>query len=449
MNVRNARLPIMLAVETLSAFAAVALFVWLFSGAGGPAPSLVSIAAVVLGSFALTQASAAHKVRDAHARLAAILLGAVALFLILHTEYAAGDPPWRMDWLVSLASGPGTALADRGHVVVGCAALALLWLRGVWRWSMPVEPPAVLSSVTGGFIAIALAAAIGPAARGPHPFGAIGLAFFVLAWCLLALWQTADADEPLPTFAARWAAAFGLVFVSSAVFVLLVAAFDPSSLGFLEPLGTGLLKAIGIAAAYMLAPIFAAIEFLFSLLPFHSSEQQPQTPAPAPPLPGDTHGGTPIWFQIVAHVLAGGAVTVLALSFFAAIWFALRRYTQHGPGTAEQRHPVERDGGVAQDLVGLFDRFVRRFRRPSAPGTTVEIRRLYHQVLARAEADGLPRTPSRTPHQFAPLLNTHYRSDVPSAITRAFVASRYGLDEIDSRTVHDLRERWVSLLRST
>jgi hypothetical protein len=69
-------------------------------------------------------------------------------------------------------------------------------------------------------------------------------------------------------------------------------------------------------------------------------------------------------------------------------------------------------------------------------------------MLAHAESDGLARPPAATPLRFAPRLDARYGSDVPSAISRAFVTSRYGLAEVDVHTVRDLRAQWRSVLRT-
>jgi hypothetical protein len=447
MTVRNTRLPAVFALEILWSFAAVAVFVRLLSDADGPAPSIVCVAAVVLGSFAVTRLLDATRMTETQMRLAAIGVSAVALFLILHTEYAAADPPWRLGWSVRLITEPHELLAGHRYVVAGAIAVTLAWLRGVGLWSKSVEFPNVLSIATLAVPAVAIAAVVDPPARGPHPFGLIALACFLLGWALLALYQTADADEPIAKFAARWTAAFGVVIAASVVFTFVLAAFDPGTLGFLEPVATTVLKAIGIVLLYTLAPVAAAIAFLFGLIPLHGPHRQQQQSQPPPPAPlPEPNGGTPYWFQIVGYVLAGGGITALLLSFVAAIWIAMRRHARRAPRVDEQRRSVERDSMLAEDIGALLDGIARRFRRSGAPRSAVEIRRLYHQMLARAESDGLPRPAAATPLRFAPQLDARYGSGVPSAITRAFVTSRYGLAEVDTDAVRDLRAQWQSLL---
>ena len=67
-------------------------------------------------------------------------------------------------------------------------------------------------------------------------------------------------------------------------------------------------------------------------------------------------------------------------------------------------------------------------------------------MLDRAAADGFERPAAATPLRFAPTLDRQFASDVPSRITDAFTASRYGAREIDDALVRDLRQEWDELL---
>ena len=125
------------------------------------------------------------------------------------------------------------------------------------------------------------------------------------------------------------------------------------------------------------------------------------------------------------------------------LWLLFRRFTRRTERTGERRERVEAESSLAGDLGSAFDALARRFRRGPKPARSpVDVRRLYHEMLERSAAIGLARPPAATPLQFAPRLDAHYASDVPSAISRAFVASRYGAHEFDRRVVDDLRMRW-------
>jgi hypothetical protein len=449
--VRHARLPAALAMDVLWSFALAAIVAEVVSGRQGGGPSLATIAAVTAGSFAVVRLLPAT-LGDRRARAVAVAASVLGLFLILHTEYAASDPPWRLGWVIRLFTEPRELLAGRRYVVDGVIVATLLWLVGVLRWSRSMEAADVLATATFGFAAVALAAVVEPPVHGPHPFGAIAAGYFVLAWCLLALYQTADGDEPLVTFAARWGAAFGVVAVAAGAFVLALSAFDPDTLGFLGPPGRAVLRGVGLAAVYTLGPVAAFVGWLFGLIPLHvrpSEEQPPRCPPDMPdclrrPAP-EPQGGTPMWLQVLVYTIAGGGAGVLALSFAMIVWFAVRRRGRRMQAL-EQRRSVERESTLAQDLGEVLGNLARRFRRAPRTASTVAIRRLYHQMLARAEADGLTRPPGATPLAFARSLDARYASAVPSEISSAFVRSRYGLADIDAGTVSQLREQWRSLI---
>ncbi len=447
MTVRRARLPLALTVEALWSFAAAAVFVRAVSGGDGPAPSFGAIVAIVLASFAVARWLPATRLAEAQARATGVALSVLALAVILHLEYAAADWPWHTGWAGELATHPYRALDGHRYVLAGAIALTLLWLRGLARWSAPFEAGDALASASIGFAAVALAAAVGPSARGPHPFGVVALAMFVAAFCLLELYQTADADEPLARFAARWSAGLAVVIGVAAGFALLVAAVDPSTLGFLRPAGSAAGRVLELILAYTLGLVIGGIAFLFGLIPHHAPPRQMlQPPAPAARNP---HGGTPFWFEVVGWVAAGAGVTVVALAFIAVIWFALRRYARRKPATGDERRSVDRDNALGEDLQALLDGLARRFRRAGAARSQVEIRRLYHHMMQRAAADGLARPSATTPSRFAPAMDAHFGSGVPSEITAAFVMSRYGLVSIDAASVRELRARWDGLQRST
>jgi hypothetical protein len=444
LTVQNVRISLALAIETIGSFAAVAVFVRVFGAGTGPGPSFVAVATVVVMSFGMTRLMQDLDVADSQLRVIAEALSLVALTLILKMEYGPAVPPWQLGWLVELISEPRKLLADQGYLVAGALAIMLLWLRGVVRGRSPLDFTDVLSSATLGVAAVAIAAVAAPPAHGPAAFGPLALLYFVLALCTLALYQTGDPNEPIAAFASRWATAFAVLVGVAIALAVIAAAIDPKSLGFLAFLGRPLLFALEQVAIYVLGPIMAAIAFLFGLIPFHprGADIRPQPPS-APPENND--GTTPVWFEIMGYLLAGAGLIVLVLAFAAAVWLAMRRFARRMPGVAEQRRSVERHSLLGEDLAALFDNVTRRLRQKASTRSSIEVRRLYHNMLARAEADGVPRPPATTPLQFAPTLDAHYRSDLPSAISQAFVRSRYGLIDFDPPAVRELHRQWAAL----
>jgi hypothetical protein len=83
----------------------------------------------------------------------------------------------------------------------------------------------------------------------------------------------------------------------------------------------------------------------------------------------------------------------------------------------------------------------RRFLGPSYPSDPV--RRIYAQLLRRAEARGLPRPLDATPWEFERLLVARWPegSQDFAAVTLAYVHRRYGRSLVAGRELDDLQRR--------
>lgn len=436
MTVRQSRIPVALAIEVLGAFALAAVLVRMGSEGDGAGPSLLAVAAVVFAAFAL--ARTAGSLPETQARFVTVAASVTGLVAIVYAEYGVTRGAW------NLAAVRWSAVGDHRSVVAGAVVLALVWLYGLVRWSGDDEIGDVIPPAAIAIAAVALAAMVDPEARGAGSFGIIAVAVFVLAWCLLALTQTANADEPLAQFAARWSGASAIVLGVAAALTIAIAAFDPHTLGVLSPaldaVGRALLLLIGI----VLRPFAIAISFLVGLIPVHlpkaTHDVAPQTQPPLPP----KHGHTAEWLRITGYALGALAGVTILLGFLGAIWFAVRRRTRK-PALADRRSAVERDGTLLDDLRALFGDLAPRRRRSAT--SSIPVRRLYAEMLARAAADGLERPLPATPSQFAPQLEQRYASSAPLEITRAFVASRYGLADVNPENVRRMRADWHQALR--
>lgn len=439
MTIRAVRLPLALIVDALWSYAAVAVVVAVLGHGDGPAPSFIGIAAVVVGSFALARALQETELSDAQSRGVGAGASAIAIFAIVHIEYAAATPPWDLAWMHALVVHPEDV---HPHIVAATVALMLLWMRGVVRGQRSPEFDGVLGSAALGLIPVAIAAGAAPPVHGPDAFGPLAIAYLPLALGALALYQAPDPYRPLRGYAARWGAGAAIVLVVAAALAVIAAAIDPGALGFVAPVGRPLAFVLGNAAKYILGPPLAAIGWLFGLIPLPHGQQQQEPFMPNTPLAKRPEDHTaPLWTRIIGWVIAGGVVTLVGVATLFVLWLLFRRFAKQTERDDECRERVE--SSLAGDLGSAFDALARRFRRgPKLTQSSVDVRRLYHEMLERSAAMGLERPPAATPLQFAPRLDAHYASDVPSAISRAFAASRYGAHEFDRRVVDDLRMRW-------
>ena len=443
MIVRNLRLPFALCVELLWSYAAVAIAVHVAGRGDGPAPSIIAVAAVVLGSFALSRGLQETDLDESSLRTAGAIASIVLLFVILRAEYGGLAAPWDLGWVRNVVTDPGTQFNTHADVFVGSAVLIVLWVRGAASGQQTTDFGAVSRSAAFGLVVIAIAAAISPDARGPQSFGGLALLYLAASLITLALYQTADSEKPAARFAAEWAPALAALVGVAALLAVIAAAIDPASFGFVAPIGRPLAYAVAIVGEFVLGPIIGVIAWVFSAILPHSSREFPTPQIADTPTPDPTKHGTPLWFRIVAYAVGGGAVTLFAIGSLAGLWFLFRRFTKRKPRPVEKREQIEGESLLGEDLSAMFGALASRFRRPPRrTASAIAIRRLYADMVERAAADGLERAPSATPSQFAPSLDAHFASDAPSAITDAFAASRYGHHEPDERDMRALRQRW-------
>lgn len=440
MTIGAVRLPFALAVDALWSFALAAVAVDIISGGGGRGPSFAAVAIVVLGSFALARGLQETDLDLTALRNIGAGASAIAIFAILHTEYAASSPPWDLGWLRALIVDQSAA----PDVFAGCVALITLWARGITNGQQSQDFDRVIGSAAFGLAPVAIAAMALPGVRGPSAFGAMGLLYLVLSLIALALYRAPDPDRPVRAFLARWSTSGAAMIAAAAGLTLITAAIDPGAFGFIATAARPLQIAGTALAQYVLGPILGAIVLLIQwLLPSFNNELAQPTPTPAiAPAPRIAPHATPLWQQVVGYGVAGFIAAVVVILALIALWLLFKRLMTPKPRDRDRRERVDGESLLVEDLGALFDRF-RRFRRsPRAPQSSVAVRRLYREMLDRAEADGLPRPAPATPLEFAPTLTARYGSGAVRAITDAFDDSRYGNHDVSESTVRELRERW-------
>ncbi len=444
MTVRAVRLPLSLLVELIWSFAAVALLVAVLGRGDGPSPSLLGVGAVVIGSFGLARALQQTDLGDAQFRTLGAATSVLALAAIVYLEYGRGSPPWDIGWFRTLVTDAG----GHAHVIAASVVLTALWMRGIVRGQQTLDSDSVTQGVALGFVPVAIAAGVAPDVHGPNVFGLLAIIYLLAALAVLALYQAPNPDRPLRAFAAQWGvAAIGVVAIA-AVLKVVAAAIDPGALGALAPVGERVGAAAVLALTYTIGPPLALIGWLFSFIPLpdRQQDQQPQ-PTPAPDArPEDDQNGAPMWARVLGWVLAGSAGTLIVAGAIAVLWSLFRRYAKRKEDDGDRRESVEAELSLGSELGAAFDALARRFRRgPRSAASSVEVRRLYHEMLATSAAAGIERPAAATPLQFAPQLDAHYASSLPTDISQAFTASRYGAHDIDESSVTDLRARWRTL----
>jgi hypothetical protein len=451
MTVGAARTPLALLTELMATFAGVALFVAVFGQNDGPAPSFVAVTVVALGSFTLVRALQIIEIDETAMRAAGVGVSVLALFIIARLEYAPDAWLWDLGWLGALFTDTSDIVRPNAHVIAGVVALAPVWFRGVWRGVSSIEFDGVLTSASLGLLAVIIAAMASPDTREPVSWGAYALAYAALALVTLALYQAPEPQATLASFAKRWTVPFATIGGVAIGLALVAAAIDPDAFGFLAPIGEPLRVVGNLVGTYVLGPIIwvgmLPFRFLFWILGvFFGDPGQPPRPIEQEgPLREEAkeNGDHPLWQRLLVWTLFGGAGAAVTAIALVVLWYAFRRFARDREmDDRERREDIEPASSLRDDLSDLLAALRRRLRPPARPQSAVQIRRLYFDMLDAASARGLVRPEAATPLQFAPALDAHFASEVPSSISRAFAASRYGELPIDPAEVRSLRARW-------
>jgi hypothetical protein len=252
-------------------------------------------------------------------------------------------------------------------------------------------------------------------------------------------------------FARRWTLPFAVIGGVTVALALTAAAIDPGAFGFLAPIGEPLRVAGNFAGTYVLGPIIwlgtLPFRFLFWTLDlfFGDPGQPPQPIDEDRSLREETDENPhhPLWQRVIVWTFLGGAGVIATAIAMTILWYAFRRFARaRDDDQRERRGDIEPASSLRDDLSDLLAALRRRLRPPARAQSAVQIRRLYFEMLDAAAGRGLVRPDAATPLQFAPALDAHFASDVPSSISRAFAASRYGELPIDPSEVRALRSRW-------
>ena len=447
MTVGALRTPLVLLVELLWGFAAVALFVQFFGGGDGPAPSLAAIAVVVAGSYAVARALQASSLDETELRIAGLLASIAGLTLAGLVGYAT-FPPWGS---VGLTGNAGGTIGGSAHIVAGMLAMLVLWLRGVNRGQLSgAKLDEVLASSSIGFLIVVVAALSDPPARGAVSWSALAFAYSILVLVTLAALQAPEPEAGSRGFVRRYA--LGLAVLAAVAFALALgaAATAHQTADAAGVLSDPLRSAGRELDRYVIGPLLASIAYPFALLAdliawvLPEPKEQPQ-PVEPPQLdrPEPEDKSRPLWQTILFAAAITSGLLAAAAAVVTLIWFAFRRFVRReGEDTRERRDHVEPATSLSDDLAALFGVFGRRLRGRGRTASAVAIRRLYSEVLATAQSQGLERPASATPLQFAPALDAHFASGVASEITEAFAESRYGERVVVDERVRELTERW-------
>jgi len=287
--------------------------------------------------------------------------------------------------------------------------------------------------------------------QGDVSWGALAFAYSVVALVALAVFN-APSRAGLASMATGWPLALLALGGAALAIALVAGTVDRDAFDVFAPLVAPMEAGGRVLRDYVLAPIFWVIALPFRLFVWAlglfvpDAQETPELPEERPMEKPPEDGETPLWWRVLitAGLTLGGVA--VALIVLLLLWQSFRRYMRRrGVDPREQREDVAPASSLAGDLGAMLGALGRRFRRDERAPNAVAIRRLYYDVLSRAEHDGISMPPSATPTQFAPTLDAHFASRSPSEISDAFVESRYAERAVDDDVVRRLRQQWRDL----
>ncbi len=432
--------------------------IWVYAGVAvvvaqlgeGQAVSVLAVAAVVVLSHTVGRLLPRFDIGEQALRSWGALISLAIFFVVLRLEIAGNPYLWELGWLGGLFTDLGATLEGHSGTVAELLLLAMAWVFGVAQGSRQRTFEGLASEVSLGLAVVIFAALFADLAGAPAvvrwlPIPYLGAALVALA---AVHFSTVRIDSGRPFAGIWWLGVVGSLVVLGAI-ALPTALIDLGALGFI---GEGLrliAKGIGFALVLTVLPVLVGLVWIAENLLNFSLDAEPFTPEATSTddlieqLEED--GETATWAKVFGYILRIGLVALVVALVMALLWFAFKRITRSDEDDVDLREEVDADmGGGIGSLLGdalgrLRDRFAGRAQGRDGIG------RLYFSMLRGAEAQGVARPPAATPLEFAPSLATHYASELPTTISNAYAAARYGGHQPRPGEVEDLDSRWTEL----
>lgn len=432
-------LPDVAAVETLS--------VWAIGGA------------LALG-FAAARLLGSRELSNRQRIFWGLAITLIALQIIGRADLSESARIWDMSWLIDLGTPSSEVWRRAGALDELIAGLMLIpiWFRGVALGSDDLDERPFTRTVLFGFAVLILGFILADNA-GVESIVQIS----AIVWALVCVVAVAlkNSSKPMTTqqgggiqTGLMLSATLITVTAGIAIALLLVVGIVAGVAGsgvvapVLDALGF-VLEYIVKGIAYLLYPIFWILREVLEAVRQEDVETieilSEGVGLPPEDLDAPEAEPNPTPGIVLARVF--GAIGALLL-FLLLAWLFFRRFLRRRPQLEEERESVWSEADLIGDLFGGLRNLRGRFRRGAAAGRPdAPIAALYYEVLADADARGSPRPVSRTPLQFASVLERLYGSAAPADISNAFSLFRYAGREPDAETLRQLRQRWEQTQR--
>jgi hypothetical protein len=377
-------------------------------------------------------------------------------------------PMFDLGWLKQ--AGADMALGRAGGHWAVMIAVLFLWWRGIVLSRRSFVFSSVAFAFRSGLLLLALGAALLSLITSRQYFALIYL-FFFASLLAVALTRLEEVGA-LQGEAGRAFDLFWIALLISAIAILLGAglllalAGSPQGLKTIAhwwaPIGNGLLRAMMLVMALILAPFEPLLTWLVELLSdlwrALLSEDLALALANLPIIPGQSGDASdPAAIYLAAawtavRLLCGASL--LAVLVIAGLWW-LKKQRDRQPERAEELDSL--DSGLLDSLGDLMRRGRKRLRQAvdlvGSLGVgrgllaAVSVRAIYANMARLARQRGYPRQTARTPYEYLPDLLAAFPAaqDEAQAITEAYVAVHYGELPVSRAELAELRAAYERL----
>jgi hypothetical protein len=441
---------IRLAIFSLLAMEALAIFVLgnLFAAtAGQSGPGILVLFTAIFVGYGVVRFLLRFDLPRRPLIVAGACLSLLGFWVLWSVQFGAG--PFDLGPLLSFTSDPVRSLNRGTAGAFGAFVLALAWVRGsLIGLRQQITHRSVLTSLTVGLMIVVLGLTVGRGAVGSSAMDEAALPFFVFGLLSLALIQLSQSEHIQgDTWRGPWlvsllATVGGLALVGAIAGLLPLDAFNR----LLSPVGNLLVALIDIVLYLLVLPIVVIFNWILTRLlsgHLHPLDFRLQTFEQATRQPA--HSAHPSGLLLFLGHL-GNILVVLVVATIAALvlFWVFHRLERDDEIVTSERERVITRAALGADLSALIGAVLGRFHRgaskpqPDLSRRLLHLRRLYLEMLGRAERRGLTRPEGTTPLEFGPILDEHFNSDFPETLSARFSAGRYGRIEPSDQVLDDL-----------
>jgi len=435
---------------------------------------------LIAGGYLVTRFFLRRPWRLPLTRLAIVLAGLAAIFLIIRLEYGLGYAFTDNGWFPAV----GNTLLDifsHPHPLALAIPLAFfLYWRGIRRATAPLYFQTIYPTFLLGLASLVILIIIWSLTTGADELwdltahiGIYVAAFFFSGLATLALTNLENIQTRLQkkegapaSFGRRWLGIItGIIAVVVGTGVLIASAFSTQFIDFWSRIFGFIWNIVEKAAYYIFLPFGYLVGWLLDFFRWLIALIRRKPPAEETETAGQ--GLLPEYPEVVTRSLSPEVILILKWTFFALVlgllifWLVRTilkaRAEKQDDDILEENESLWSWHGFRDDLKQWLKSLRPRVPalKPHAAGddndgkypARLDIREIYTRLLRLLACLNLPRKPFETPYEYQTRVEKEHRDQQPAleTITNHYVKQRYGEIAPDENTLTELNAAWQNL----